>query len=509
MNEILRFEGEVRLPNLSLPQVIFTTKHNTFESIARIPKKTNNCTVLIHTEGATSTTTDKFYKFYTNGTLTNSSFFSPKKIFLISNVSIPKRIKADTDPNTAFKSELFEIKIFSSNLEDSKEIYTLRIHLFRESFFLNVQYLLDSQNPSIWSNFMNNFKLLCSKFSLLSFEVSGRTVQISSSLCEMKKFVLQRNKNKPLIVKFKDIEMIKMTMPSSFYIQTKVKQKLSFTFDIGMKDNVSKILSAIQLFRGCTFINYSLPEIEFDLRSENSKKLCKKEFSVQQQNYSEDIIEMEYGKKFEILVNIKEKYSGTKQIQVFQGEENISTATRICKGTNVISLEKINPKKSITLKISNQNLLVFTHKIHLIEGGKEFSTDETNSEILEVSEMAENTQNSMIIEIPIINPSHVHTMEMTEFNEINHDLHESNEDDSIINELSVYSWSVDQVYKWIRRIGPVYVDTKFGSIFRENKINGNALMEITNSDLIEMGIKLWGHRNKILNEIKKLKKEIK
>jgi hypothetical protein len=77
--------------------------------------------------------------------------------------------------------------------------------------------------------------------------------------------------------------------------------------------------------------------------------------------------------------------------------------------------------------------------------------------------------------------------------------------DSIKKSSDVISWSVEDVCKWVRRIGSVYVDMKLESIFKENLIDGEALMSITNGDLKEMGFNLWGHRFKIMNEINKLK----
>jgi hypothetical protein len=67
------------------------------------------------------------------------------------------------------------------------------------------------------------------------------------------------------------------------------------------------------------------------------------------------------------------------------------------------------------------------------------------------------------------------------------------------------SWSDEKVCQWIRRLGSVYVDKKFDSLFTENGIDGNALMHMDKSDFKEMGINLLGDRIKIMAEINKLK----
>jgi hypothetical protein len=54
------------------------------------------------------------------------------------------------------------------------------------------------------------------------------------------------------------------------------------------------------------------------------------------------------------------------------------------------------------------------------------------------------------------------------------------------------SWSIEKVCQWRRRLGSVYVDKKFDSLFTENGIDGNALMHMDKSDFKEMGINLLG-----------------
>jgi hypothetical protein len=73
---------------------------------------------------------------------------------------------------------------------------------------------------------------------------------------------------------------------------------------------------------------------------------------------------------------------------------------------------------------------------------------------------------------------------------------DSLEDEEVSNApkiYSVHSWSVEKVCQWIR-IESVYEDKKYDSMFRENGIDGFALMNMEKCNLEQMGIKL-GRKN--------------
>jgi hypothetical protein len=69
----------------------------------------------------------------------------------------------------------------------------------------------------------------------------------------------------------------------------------------------------------------------------------------------------------------------------------------------------------------------------------------------------------------------------------------------------VYYWSVEKVCQCIRRIESVYEDKKYDSMFRENGIDGFAVMNIEKCKSRRNGNSSLGERIKIMVEIKKLK----
>jgi hypothetical protein len=188
----------------------------------------------------------------------------------------------------------------------------------------------------------------------------------------------------------------------------------------------------------------------------------------------------------------------------------------------------INPNESIEFKFHQMESvdfvgeIFFVHKIHLIEIQEEIQpVNEMNSEIDSNSimvneEIKETVEISNIPEIDQIPEGYSIFDEFPEILEVSQsfqhfDAYSSWNVERISSKTPqhvyshVSSWSVEKVCQWIRRLGSIYEDKKFDSLFTENGIDGNALMHMDKSDLKEMGINLLGDRIKIMAEINKLK----
>ncbi|KAB0794181.1 hypothetical protein PPYR_13801 [Photinus pyralis] len=69
---------------------------------------------------------------------------------------------------------------------------------------------------------------------------------------------------------------------------------------------------------------------------------------------------------------------------------------------------------------------------------------------------------------------------------------------------SVYSWTVFDVQKWLRRHCSDYYQT-YGNLFQGHEISGRALLRLNDNSLLRLGIIDAKHREAIWREILKLR----
>ncbi|XP_018323583.1 protein aveugle [Agrilus planipennis] len=69
---------------------------------------------------------------------------------------------------------------------------------------------------------------------------------------------------------------------------------------------------------------------------------------------------------------------------------------------------------------------------------------------------------------------------------------------------SVYSWTVNDVQKWLRRHCSDYYQ-QYGTLFSQHEIIGRALLRLNDNSLLRLGIKDSNHREAIWREILKLR----
>jgi hypothetical protein len=79
----LSFSGEVLDSKIGLPQAEIKREDNFTEYLVKVYNP-DTFKILIHTEGATPTSSNKFFKFFLNANvLKQSSYFSPKEVLEI------------------------------------------------------------------------------------------------------------------------------------------------------------------------------------------------------------------------------------------------------------------------------------------------------------------------------------------------------------------------------------------------------------------------------------------
>jgi len=69
---------------------------------------------------------------------------------------------------------------------------------------------------------------------------------------------------------------------------------------------------------------------------------------------------------------------------------------------------------------------------------------------------------------------------------------------------SVYSWTVSDVQKWLRRHCSDYYQ-QYGNLFLQHDITGRALLRLNDNSLLRLGITDMTHREAIWREILKLR----
>jgi hypothetical protein len=289
--EKLSFEGEVLIFKETSPlsQVVVQKTEETFESIHKF-KKICHFKILIHTEGANSETTDKFYKIYSNGILIDSSFFTPKKTLEILNIK----------PNENQEFNLFEIKIYKSD-QSLKEFFTLKIHLYS-----NLQ-----KNPMLKS-LSTIFKESCSKVSFVYFQYEKYFIQkVNSINCDLEKMII-RIRDKFGIEKIGEIklnysEMNQVNMRDAHVeITMKNSENLKFLFEVNLKNDVFLFFNLLRFIFDLNVYEFKKSNLtlETQFMKEISKELINQKKIVQQRNYSESIVEIEETVDYQLNVSI-------------------------------------------------------------------------------------------------------------------------------------------------------------------------------------------------------------
>jgi hypothetical protein len=532
-SEKLLFSAEVLDSKVGLPQVRIKRTKIITEYIVKIYNP-DTFKILIHTEGVTPTSSNKFFKLILNGGLNQSSKFSPKEVLEI-NCEILKGIGRKNFSHTNIHEfSVFQIKIYNSQETNENEIYTLSFRFYPESIYWTTK-LLGSKN-SFLIKFARLFNSAISFFSQTKFTISGDIPIKLSSFCDFEKFSFKITDDL-VHLRYSEISMI-FLMRTSMIIN--MKNSTSYTFDFEGKcfQDIDHLLNFISFIYGTEIIGLSsCPKLYMDIDLVDSTLIpCQKELCIQQKNYLAYFTSIGKKKVFKIVIDLHKieisQFGQSMTLKVLINGKNFSTHSISTVGRIDIDLVYkegpiyFNPYDKIELKFYLtdkpnifQNELFFRHKIFLIKGVlPEYEIDDHEDKNFPKTHQNQVDLNLLEFpQIPELNSTEIipEQSEMQSFPEIpNEELYEDSLEKSEIPEIpnedsnkpsGVSSWSVDRVCQWIRRLGSVYEDKKYDSIFRENGIDGNALLNIEKNDLKEMGIKLMGDRINMISEINKLK----
>jgi hypothetical protein len=287
----LSFGGEILISRVAPPHVKVEQTTTTEINIVKISKN-GTFEIFVHTEGVTLNSSDKFYKFYSNGKLKSSSYFSPKKTLEISGFGeVPNFQFPSSISKKKFNKEIakFAIQIFNKDPKESgEEIFNLKFHLFNCSPFWKNFPLM-----STWSAFMEYFNYFCSKFKIKS-DQSG--VEVLSTTAEFFKLTikLKKKKKKTLIIHYTDIIQIQMKSNHFEIILNSKSQRFSFNFESHLKNYIHSFFQFISMIFDVkyTFNDYPILIMEIDL-VKGEKYLIQKEIKIQQPNLSESVMNIE------------------------------------------------------------------------------------------------------------------------------------------------------------------------------------------------------------------------
>jgi hypothetical protein len=511
MTEKLSFSGEVLDSKVGLPQAeIKRTENSTINLVKMYNPETFK--ILVHTEGVSLTSSEKFFKFYLNGNVEQSSAFSPKEVL---EITIQNRIwKQPFVKELIQKFCVFEIKFYNRQQELLEEIYTLTFHLFYESRYWGTE-LANTINP-ILKSFLEHFKSASSFFSLVEFH-SSETIPVLTSYCTISKFFFKFS-NEFVFLHFREISNIFLTRNS---LKINMRNSKCYTFgfkskwikDINHLLNFISFVFGIEIFGLCSF-----PKLFMDIDLVDFSWIpFQKELCVQQKNYLQYFTCIEKNAEFKILV------VDLHTIEIPQFEQSVMFKvlinSKICYTHSIsnigriyfdLSVQRLVSKDEIELlfyQIDKSNTiedeLFFRHKIYLIEGVLAQEKEFDKKEEQKTPKKQQSQENLNLIEfpkIPELTQSPPPSSKMNTLKQFEIQIFSETP-----KKTSISSWSVDTVCQWIRRLGSVYEEKKYDSMFRKFNIDGEALLKIEKNDLKEMGINLMGDRINLMTEIKKLK----
>jgi hypothetical protein len=530
----LSFSGEVLDSKIGLPQAEIKREDNFTEYLVKVYNP-DTFKILIHTEGATPTSSNKFFKFFLNANvLKQSSYFSPKEVLEINCTILKSNGKKKTlKSKRILNFSNFKIKIYNNKDQNENEIYTLNFLLFNESIYWATKLVKSTDSPL--KMLVGLFNSAISLFSEIKFTISG-DIPILSSYCTPNNFSFNISKE------FVDLEYSEISniylMRNSMVINMKNSISYTFYFEAKNLQLLDHLLNFISFIYGTKIIGLSsCPKLYMDIDLVDSSLFpCQKELCIQQKNYLAYFTSIGKKKEFKIILDLYKieipEFEKLVTLKVFINGELFSTHSISTVGRIEIDLSlqrpiHFNSSDEIELKFYKtdktnifQDELFFRHKMSLVSQENEFDDKEnspsTKSEDLNLDfpqipfleqnspSRHQNQEDLNLLEFPQIpelkNSEIIHEKsELQSFPEIPEFYEDSNKPSG------VSSWSVDRVCQWIRRLGSVYEDKKYDSIFRENQIDGKALLNIEKNDLKEMGIKLMGDRINIMTEINKLK----
>jgi hypothetical protein len=479
MREVLSFEGEVLNNEVHLsPSFAILKTEKLFECIHKKFRNQNHANILIHTKGATSETSDKFYKFFFNGKLKHSSYFNPKKILGIPN-ALPNEFH-----------EFFQLKVKIYMHENSfREIFTLNFHFFDNSTLKNVNFSIPQMNPML-NNLLTIFEETCSKVSIISFQFEKSGLHLVDSVnCDVEKMIIRiKDKFSCGELKLKYSEMEKVSIGKTYFEIIMVNSEyFKFYFDLDLKKKIFLFFNFLNFILGLKVLGLKstilIMDVNLVLPSREYLKYHR-EHIVEQRNYLESIFEIEENVDYQLSVSTVKFMADLnyfyQMVLYFNGK---CISEQFFKPFELINIDlknwvKLKPNDEIELRffikeeLKSFGEVVFEQKIKL----QRRITNETNHP----------PQNEFKLDCEVNSGSQV-------------------EEIPSISHLDIRSWKVDHVCKWIKRLGSTYEDKRYDKIFRENRIDGNALINMEMRTLKELGVNIWGHRFKILNEIKKLK----
>jgi hypothetical protein len=493
MTPQLCFEGEI-ISKTPYNQVIIKKTNNSIEYVVNIKEDFGEFTFLVHSidtkidqstkkqedeEGKISSTDSeslneaatkfKFYKLEKSEKLLKSSLFSPT-----TTLEIPIHILEPKKQIDQF-FEKFEIKIFNDCI--SKEVFRLTFNVFIGVYFKKKDSIKSASQESSWKILMKQFNSLLCEIPMIESKTKNRV----DIFFEIQKVSIL-NKQEQGIYVFKGYKSVVLGNTSIEFISN--KDKFKYEFEIQYYKHLEKLFQFIQLFHDFEFVNLTNSQIslkfgkseimeDFKEIPNNSQPIVRDSLKESGKNfqYPPIVVKTEVMKDFETSNNPLSKDIPRVRDSIKESSGNSQLPPKVVKTEIMKEFEEV------------QNSNKSQYQPNFLDSLKEtFQFDENLQSLPKIEEMKD------LEEIQTLDK---YFLPITR--------------DSIQKSSNVLSWSVDEVCKWVRRIGSVYVDMKLESIFRENLIDGEALMSISNGDLKEMGFELWGHRFKIMNEINKLK----
>jgi hypothetical protein len=383
----LLFSGEVLDSKIGLPQAEIKRGHNFTEYLVKVYNP-DTFKILIHTEGVTPTSSDKFFKFYLNrNILKQSSYFSPKEVLEI-NCTILKsnRKKKTLKSKRILNFSNFQIKIY--NNQDQNEIYILNFLLFNESIYWATK-LVKSTDPPL-KKLVGLFNSAISLFSEIKFTISGNLL-ILSSYCTPNNFAF--NISKEIVnLEYSEISNI-FLMKTSMIINMKNSISYTFYFEAKSLQDLNYLLNFISFIYGTEIIGLqSYLKLYMDIDLVDSSLIpCQKELCIQQKNYLEYFTSIRKKKEFRIILDLHQieipEFEQLVTLKVFINGELFSTHSISTVGRMEIdiSLQRpiyFNPYDEIELKFYKtdktnlfQNELFFRHKMSLMSQENEFDED--------------------------------------------------------------------------------------------------------------------------------------
>jgi hypothetical protein len=472
MNEKISFEGFVYVSNVLLPQITLQKTDKNLVNFIQI-KKNGIFKIFVNFENKSVSlmSEELFYQFFINGKLSYSSVFPQQNPLEFRNIRVSGQ-KSTKEFNKEFS--IFEFKIFDkdpSKLNDNSiEFFNLKFHVFNESIW-KID-LMKPKNPILEIVF-NYFRVLVSKFSLQSYQIKESTPHsVVSVICKFDKLIFnfknQTTLEETLILDFTKILQIKFHS-NSFEILMSNLKRLTFYFDVKLKNVIEKYFLFVQFVQGKSFIIHENQEINTDPY---------------------------FSGKFPCSYNVKSFCDVKRNYKPRESSEKLSRKSNLICEENLPSIPEISHLDTESVQnspsVQEISLNEFKHAKEIKEINQHLKEDfqKNPAEIpLGDGHSKKESKHKSFIYVPNI-------QKIGEVSEVPL---------LLVKNSTVSSWSVEMVCQWIRRIGSVYEDKKYDSMFRENGIDGIALIKMDKSDLKEMGIKLLGERIKIMAEIDKLK----